>query len=286
MTNQTIAQALKSCASSLANHKGKLSFNEPSLEAKILLGYALNKSFTQLYLDAETIVSIEQQAKIIQLIERRLQGEPIAYITGSQAFWTLELEVSTHTLIPRSDTETLVEAALALPIHDQAKVVDLGTGTGAVALALASERPGWQVVGVDFKAEIVDLANRNAQRNKLSVHFLMSDWFQSLDGQTFDLIVSNPPYVELDSAYLRQGDLRFEPLSALTSPDEGLADIKKIIRDGKHYLNSGGFLGLEHGHTQANSISNLFASYGYTNISTVQDINGLDRVTLAAFGTP
>ena len=286
MTSQTIAQTIKACASVLDNHDGSLTFNEPSLEAKILVGHCVKKTFSQLIVDANEYIHADIQLNIKRCIERRLAGEPIAYIIGHQPFWTLDLDVSEHTLIPRSDTETLIETVMNLPIADDASGGDLGTGTGAIALSLASEKPNWQVLGIDFKQEIIELARRNALKNGLKTTFLQSDWYHALNGLRFDLIVSNPPYVESDSPYLNQGDLRFEPRSALTSGDHGLADIKTIITQGKMHLKKGAYMVLEHGATQAMPITKIFLEQGYSQISTIADINGLDRVTLAVFDKP
>lgn len=286
MAKCSIAQVVSTCASKLARHQGTLTFNEPLLEAKIIVGFALNRTPTQLIIDSDVFVTDADFKSINGLIDRRLTGEPIAYITGHQPFWTLDLEVSKHTLIPRADTETLVETALELPLKHNAQVLDLGTGTGAVALSIASERPDWKVMGLDFKDEIVELATRNALKHSINCLFVQSDWYASLNEVTFDLIVSNPPYVEQDSPYLNKGDLRFEPMSALTSEDNGLADIKHIISEGTRYLNDGGYMALEHGAYQAEAIRNIFNAHGYSNVNTIKDLNKLDRVTLAVFGTP
>ena len=285
MAEHSIAQVVSTCASKLTRHQGTLTFNEPLLEAKIIVGFALNRTPTQLIIDSDVLVTDADFKSINGLIDKRLSGEPIAYITGHQPFWTLDLEVSKHTLIPRADTETLVESALKLPLQHNAEVLDLGTGTGAVALSIANERPNWKVLGIDFKSEIVELAARNALKHSIKCSFVQSDWYASLTGMSFDLIVSNPPYVEEDSPYLNQGDLRFEPMSALTSEDNGLADIKHIINEGKRYLNDGGYMALEHGAYQAEAIRNIFNAHGYSNVKTIKDLNKLDRVTLAVFDT-
>ena len=286
MAKCSIAQVVSTCASKLTRHQGTLTFNEPLLEAKIIVGFALNRTPTQLIIDSDVFVTDADFKSINGLIDRRLTGEPIAYITGHQPFWTLDLEVSKHTLIPRADTETLVKTALELPLKHNAQVLDLGTGTGAVALSIASERPDWKVMGLDFKDEIVELARRNALKHSINCLFVQSDWYASLNEVTFDLIVSNPPYVEQDSPYLNKGDLRFEPMSALTSEDNGLADIKHIISEGTRYLNDGGYMALEHGAYQAEAIRNIFNAHGYSNVNTIKDLNKLERVTLAVFGTP
>ncbi|MBF7072564.1 peptide chain release factor N(5)-glutamine methyltransferase [Glaciecola sp. MH2013] len=265
-----------------------LTYNEPDLEAKILAGHAFGVSPTELLTEYDRAVKLSQKQRYISCLRQRIEGQPIGYITGEQAFWTLSLETSRETLIPRADTETLVESALALELPANANVLDLGTGTGAIALALKSERPHWKVTGSDFKQTIVELARRNAKRNELEVEFLKSDWFSAINmlcdansaKSAFDLIVSNPPYVESQSAYLQQGDLLHEPSSALVSGVDGLEDIRHIIGKAHNYLNSNGYLLIEHGFEQSADIQALLASAGYTSIESKKDLNGLDRVTL------
>jgi release factor glutamine methyltransferase len=222
-----------------------------------------------------------------QGVNQRLAGMPLAFIIGTQAFWTLELEVDSCTLIPRQDTEILVDAALELSFasnsssSDRTKVLDLGTGTGAIALALAKERPAWNVMGVDRIAAAVALAKRNATRNGIKAAFVQSDWFSAVKGKQFNLVVSNPPYVETNSVYLTQGDLRFEPASALSSGEDGLNDIRIIIEQSLVHLHPSGWLVMEHGAAQAQAISDLLRQQGYVQIVTKTDYNDLARVTLA-----
>jgi len=262
-----------------------LTYNDPVIEAKILLCHVTGFSFSQLISNSHETVDIGQIEIAFAMLERRILGEPIAYITQEQAFWTLSLEVSRDTLIPRADTETLVEHALSLVLPERASVLDLGTGTGAVALALACEKPKWQISACDFQLSIVKLAQRNAVRNKLNINCYLSDWFAQVPAQKFDLIVSNPPYVELDSEYLHKGDLRFEPASALTAANNGLADIQHIIASAPEYLLKGGWLMLEHGYQQTSVIQGLFAEQSFYKIKTIKDLNGQDRVSMAQFNT-
>ena len=215
------------------------------------------------------------------LLERRRAGEPVAYILGHQGFWSLDLEVAPHTLIPRPDTELLVETALQLAPATPQRVLDLGSGSGAIALALASERGGWQVIGVDRIAEAVALAERNRQRLKLgNAEFRQSSWFDGLAGERFDLILSNPPYIAADDRHLGEGDVRFEPLSALVAGVDGLDDIRQIIAQAPRHLQAGGWLLLEHGYDQAEAVRELLAAAGFTAVDSRRDLGGHQRISL------
>ncbi|MBQ4834527.1 peptide chain release factor N(5)-glutamine methyltransferase [Pseudoalteromonas sp. MMG010] len=252
------------------------------LDAQILLLNILQKPHSYLFSWPEASLTTAQQAQFDELCQRRLAGEPIAHITGKREFWSLSLEVNATTLIPRPDTETLVEHALDLNIAEKAKVLDLGTGTGAIALALASEMPHWSIVAVDRVEEAVALASRNQQRLKFNnVQIKLSNWFSNLKDERFDLIVTNPPYIETTDIHLEQGDVRFEPRSALVADDLGMADIKQIIDQSRDYLNSYGYLLIEHGFEQAQSVREYFAKMAYINIRTVKDLGQNERVTLA-----
>lgn len=258
--------------------------DSPVLDARLLLGKVLDKDQTWLRTWPEKSVSEAQQNHFQHLIRQRQQGQPVAYLLGYRDFWTLRLKVSQHTLIPRPETEVMVQAALDLPLPQQAKVLDLGTGTGAIALALASERPDWQVKGLDRVVEAVELARCNAKAHQLQrVEFLHSHWFDALtrNSEKFDLIVSNPPYVELDSHWLQQGDVRFEPKSALISGEQGLDDIQHIVEQAPSHLAAGGWLALEHGYQQGEMVSALLADADFQQVNTLTDLNQLPRVTLA-----
>jgi release factor glutamine methyltransferase len=216
------------------------------------------------------------------LVAKREMGHPVAHLVGIREFWSLELEVNNSTLIPRPDTETLVEKALSLDLPTDAKMLDLGTGTGAIALSLASEQPNWQVTAVDFSEQAVALAKRNQQKLALNnVTVLHSNWFSAVPNQQFDLIVSNPPYIDEQDEHLSQGDVRFEPMSALVAPDNGMADIKVIIEQARQYLAPNGYLLIEHGYQQALLLQEFFAQMAYSNILTIKDMAGCDRVTMA-----
>ncbi|MDO6695563.1 peptide chain release factor N(5)-glutamine methyltransferase [Aliiglaciecola sp. 3_MG-2023] len=254
----------------------------PKTDARLLLAHCLDQSSTYLMTWPDKIVETSIQTQFQQLVMQRKMGHPVAHLIGTRYFWTLSLEVTPDTLIPRPETELLVEQALQLPIGPNAKVLDLGTGTGAIALSLAYEKPTWQVIGVDIVDDAVALAKRNAIANQLpDVKFLQSSWFTHLSAKTFDLIVSNPPYVESDSQYLSQGDVRFEPITALTAGKDGLDDIKIIIEQSLAHLKKGGWLMIEHGYNQATELATLFTQYKYTNIFHKKDLNNQPRITAA-----
>ncbi len=256
----------------------------PSVDAKVLLANILEKSQTFLFTWPDKTLDPLQINQFKDAIARRRQGEPVAYILGKRDFWTLSLFTSSHTLIPRPDTEVLVEQVLTWANENERKnlaICDLGTGTGAIALALASELPQASVTGVDFQTEAVKLATRNAQANRISnARFLQSDWFHSLKDHTFDIIVSNPPYIEETSPYLNEGDVRFEPKTALTSGLDGLNDIKHIINAAPQFLNKGALLAFEHGFNQGDAVRNLLLASGFTAVKTVRDYGDNDRVTV------
>lgn len=251
------------------------------LDAEWLLAAALGKapSYLRTWPDREVLPEVE--AVFAAHMERRRQGEPVAYILGRQGFWSLELEVAPHTLIPRPDTELLVETAMKLLPASPVSVLDLGTGTGAIALALASERPAWRIIGVDRVTEAVTLATRNAQRLGLgNTRFLESHWFASLAGQRYELIVSNPPYIPASDPHLLQGDVRFEPSSALVSGVDGLDDIRLIIAQASDHLLPSGWLVLEHGYDQAPAVRNLLFVGGFVDVASSRDFGGHERVSL------
>lgn len=256
---------------------------EARIEVQILLNSILPQA-TRAWLIAHENDALEANihADFQALLNRRLKGEPIAHIVGHREFYGMDLQVTTDTLIPRPDTETLVEAALSrMPENRNVSVLDLGTGTGAIALAIAHHRPQAKVVAVDASTKALAVAKNNAQRLAISnVGFQVSNWYDALEDARFDLIVSNPPYIEQDDAHLQQGDLRFEPLSALASGVDGLDDIRHIITHALIHLKPQGWLMLEHGYNQAESVSDLMADSGLVDIATTQDLGGNDRVTI------
>jgi len=259
--------------------------DEASIEAQILLMHVLNVNRAWLIAHATDSLAAAAVMTVEALLQRRLQGEPIAHILGEREFFGLPLKVTPDTLIPRPDTETLVEAALQ-KIHGRMRVLDLGTGTGAIALAIAKHAPGCEVIAVDASAAALAVATENATALQLNnVQCVASHWFTALPATNFDLIVSNPPYIETSDPHLQQGDLRFEPMSALASGADGLQDIRQIVAQAPGYLNEGGWLMLEHGYNQADAVQQLLHAAGLQQIQTLNDLGGNPRVTLAQWLT-
>ncbi len=251
-----------------------------AVDSRVLLCHCsgLTPAYLMTWPEKQVPSSVEQA--FIALVEKRKLGHPVAYLIGYRDFWTLRLKVAPDTLIPRPETELLVETSLSLSLPESADVLDLGTGTGAVALALAAERPNWSITAVDSQMGAVKLAQQNAALHNLTnVSIYQSDWFQQIDSKKFDLIVSNPPYVESNSVYLKQGDVRFEPLSALTSGKSGLDDIELICQRASDYLVPGASLIFEHGYNQAEKVTQLLHRYGFEQCRTIADLNGLARIT-------
>jgi release factor glutamine methyltransferase len=261
---------------------------DAALEARLVLQHVLEVNHAWLIAHADDVLSPEQTTVAEDLLQRRLAGEPMAYIFGRREFYGLDLKTSTATLIPRPDTETLVEAALArIPTGHSCEVLDLGSGTGAIALAIASQRPQAQVTAVDVSVEALKVAVENSQSLNLNhVMFIESSWFSAFTddpNKMFDVIVSNPPYISENDVHLSQGDLRFEPISALASGVDGLDDIRIIIKQAPQYLNQGGWLMLEHGYVQAAAVASLLSERGFTQVSHVLDLAGIQRVTMGCW---
>ena len=261
-----------------------LAHDEARLEVNLLLQHVLKKNRAWLISHDRDALTDDQEHDFHDLLQRRLAGEPIAYILGSREFYGLPLKVTPATLIPRPDTETLVEAAFQKISVDVAwDILDLGTGTGAVALAIAKHRPTCHVIGVDASAEALAVAIENAQNLDLkNASLIKSNWFSALATKRFDVIVSNPPYIAEADCHLTQGDLRFEPRSALASGVDGLDDIRLIIQDTPKYLKPNGWLMLEHGYDQAHSVAALLKGHGFSQIDHAQDLAGTLRVTFGS----
>ena len=291
-----------------------LGTEEAKLESQLLLQHVLNVNRAWLIAHANDALQPNIHAAFEAMLKRRLGGEPMAYILGSREFYGLNLLVTPDTLIPRPDTETLVEAALAkiplsestqnlsfrgksessgveqygnktldsgFPRNGDLRALDLGTGTGAIALAIAKSRPQVSIIAVDASEAALNVAIKNARHlNITNVEFTLSNWFENLNDQRFDVIVSNPPYIEYHDVHLTQGDLRFEPMSALASGADGLDDIRLIIGDCLIHLKPQGWLMLEHGYNQAEQVADLMADAGLTNIETIKDLGDNDRITL------
>ncbi len=276
------ASAMTDIASLLKQTTSEYGAGLQRIDAEFLLAHALGKPRSWLYAFADQPLNERQCTDFGALVQRRAMGEPVAYITGRRGFWSFDLQVSPDTLIPRPETELLVELALAR-IHPEqtCRVLDLGTGSGAVALAIAHECPLAHVIAVDFSDAALRVARSNAAELKMhTLEFIQSDWYTAVAGQTFDVIVSNPPYIEESDQHLQQGDLRFEPQTALASGADGLDAIRSIAAGAGMHLKPKGWLLVEHGWTQASAIRELFAQAGFTDISTEQDLEGRDRVTL------
>ncbi len=257
-----------------------LSGDSPRRDGEVLLSHCLRRDRAWLYAWPDFVPDAGVSARFERLLAERRRGVPVAYLTGHREFWSLDLAVNPHTLIPRPETETLVQWALELDLPAAARVLDLGTGSGAIALALASERPGWNITGVDICESALAVARENGRREGLApVRFLHSDWFGAVRGERFHLVVSNPPYVAAGDRHLCEGDLRFEPISALVAGDDGLADLTTIIRDAADHLLPGGWLLLEHGLDQGAAVREMLRCAGFAGPFTRQDLGGRDRAT-------
>lgn len=251
------------------------------IEVQCLLQAVLKVGRAYLYAHAEQQLSQGQQDAYLALFAQRMQGVPIAYLLGQREFFGLDFKVTPATLIPRPDTELLVELALQhLPEQQSYRVLDLGTGSGAIALSIAHARSQAQVVAVDASAAALQVARDNQHSLGLTnVTLLLSDWFEALAGQRFDLIVSNPPYIAEQDAHLRQGDVRFEPMSALVSGADGLRDIRHISSNATSFLKPGGCLMVEHGYNQAAAVREIFLHIGLQHVYSARDLAGIERVT-------
>lgn len=248
------------------------------LETRILLTHALGLSRVQLITQAERVLTADEVASFSALVQRRVDGEPIAYIVGAREFYGLSFEVNPDVLIPRPETELLVELALR-HLPPNGRMLDLGTGSGAIAVSIAHARPDASVTALDVSHAALAVARRNTGRHGVAVEFLQSDWFAALRDRQFDLIVSNPPYIVSGDAHLAQGDLRFEPPDALTDHADGLSAHRTIITGSTLHLASGGWLFMEHGYDQADAVRRLARAQGFTDVQSLQDLAGIERVS-------
>ncbi len=251
------------------------------VDAETLLAHVLGHGRSWLFAHAGDAVADGARASFGALLQRRVIGEPVAYLTGRRGFWTLDLEVTPDTLVPRPETELLVELALSRLAPDRPwRIADLGTGSGAIALAIARERPHACVIATDTSTAALEVAGRNAARHGIvNVEFRHGDWFAPLAGERFDFIASNPPYIADGDPHLSDGDLRFEPDAALSSGVDGLDAIRTIVAAAPAYLEPGGWLLLEHGRDQGTAVSGLLLRAGFIDIETTPDLEGRDRVS-------
>ena len=272
----TIKTLLAHAANTLSNHS-----DTPLLDAEVLLGFVLGKPRTYLRAWCDNTLTDQQQAAFAALITQRQQGTPIAYLTGTREFWSRDFRVTSDVLIPRPDTELLIELSLELiPKNQAVNLIDLGTGSGIIAVTLAAERPNAHVTAVDASLAALEVAKHNARYHQLTnIEFYQSDWFSNVPESLFDLVISNPPYIDPDDEHLQQGDVRFEPQSALIADNQGLSDIQIIADKARSYLTPQGHLLIEHGYNQAPQVQAIFNAMAYDKVQSYRDLSGQPRVT-------
>lgn len=251
------------------------------LDAEVLLCHVLQKERSYLRAWPDKLLEPEQQEQFWALTEKRRQGMPVAYLIGRREFWSRDFRVSPDVLIPRPDTELLVELGLNLiPPDAPFRLIDLGTGSGIIAITLAAERPHAQVIATDLNSAALEIAKQNARHHHITnIHFYQSDWFNNTPDIQFDLVISNPPYIAKDDSHLQEGDVRFEPQTALVAAQQGLRDIETIADGARGHLKPQGHLLIEHGYNQQHQIQTIFKGLGYDKVQTYQDLSGQPRVT-------
>lgn len=273
-----IQSVLTAAASTLQNIS-----DSAELDVEVLLCHVLEKNRSYLRTWPEKRLNKSQLDQFTHLLKQRQQGQPIAYITGMREFWSRDFYVNSNVLIPRPDTETLIELCLQLIQHKpDAKLIDLGTGSGIIAITLAAECPQLKVTAVDSSIEALHIAKKNAQLNLTqNIRFLQSNWLSQVTHESFDFIVSNPPYIDPNDPHLSQGDLRFEPDSALIAQQQGLQDIMHISEQSQHHLNNDGYLVLEHGYNQKQCVHDILHQHHYQNIHCIHDLSNQPRISYA-----
>ncbi len=271
----TIAQLLQQSTTHLAQNT-----ESARLDAELLLCHCIGKPRTYLYTWPEKTLTNSQHSVFQKLLERRLQGEPLAYLTGSKEFWSLEFNVTPDTLIPRPETELMVELCLSKLHRTEGPFLDLGTGTGAIAISVATELPSLDVYAIEYSHAALEVAKGNAHKLGVTINFLQSDWFEQLQTQLFSVIAANPPYIAADDQHLTKGGLPYEPLQALRSCDDGFADITAIINESPTYLQNKGWLLIEHGYRQGQRTRELMLNKHFSEVQTIKDLAHNDRVTL------
>ncbi|MBC8520191.1 MAG: peptide chain release factor N(5)-glutamine methyltransferase [Gammaproteobacteria bacterium] len=275
----TIEQSLQHATEQLT----KSGSDTAHLDSELLLGNVIGRSRTWLHTWPESTIDNDNLHLFSNLIQRRADGEPVAHLIGKQEFWSLSLKITADTLVPRPETEVMVEQVLGLvPEEAEWKIADLGTGSGAIAIAVANERAGCTITATDQSAATLAVARENGHSHHLkNIKFLQGSWFEPLDSidQRYDLILSNPPYIASSDPHLEQGDLRYEPDSALISGDSGMDDLNHLVNNARGYLLPDGILMVEHGYDQGKKVRSLFQHNNFSGVTTLHDLAGLERIT-------
>lgn len=253
----------------------------PDLDLQLILCHVIRRSRSYLFSHPDTQISRQQEAMLRDLLERRKRGEPVAYLTGIKGFWHIDCSVNSSVLIPRPETELLMEMALELEQDQVNTALELGTGSGAIAIALARERPAWTISATDISAAALSVARHNALANGASIELLEGSWYQPVPNRRFELIISNPPYIDPADPHLLAPSLKYEPVNALVADNKGLADLAQIITESNQHLNPGGWIILEHGYDQSAEVCDMLIQKGYESIDSRQDISGNDRAVIA-----